>query len=101
MAGHKRDDPSAMVARRWTLRDDHPAVRREREGSDGALDLVVVAHIIWAQFHPERRRHCLDGRQLTDPSGESWITKHRHARHVRCKLLEQRKPFPAGAIFEQ
>src|SRR5262249_11393603 len=53
MSCHKRNDRCAMVASPRTSGDDQSAVWRAREGSEGTLDLVLVADIIWAQLYSE------------------------------------------------
>jgi hypothetical protein len=46
---------------------NHTAVRGARKCGDSALDLAGVPHVDQTQFHPERRRHGLDGAHLADP----------------------------------
>ena len=79
---------------------DQAAIRRAREGRDGALDLAGVAHVDRAHLYSERRRHGLDGAELADPLGYGGIAKDRHARHAGRDLFEQLQPFPAHAVFE-
>ena len=89
-----------MKLRRRARRHDQTAIRRAREGRDGALDLAGVAHIDRVDLHPERRRHGLDDAELAGAGGYGGIPKDRHSRHARRDLLEQLQPFPAHAVFE-
>jgi hypothetical protein len=65
--GRQRDDQIAMTRRRRARRHDQTAIWGAREGRDGALDLGGVAHVDWAQLHPERWRHGMDRAELADP----------------------------------
>ena len=57
---------------------------------------------IGLDFHPERRRHGLDGAELADcRSAMRRIPKDGHSRHARRDLLEQLQPFPAQAVFDE
>jgi hypothetical protein len=78
----------AMKLHMGTRSRDQTAIRSAREGRDGALDLAGVAHIDRAQFHPERRRHRLDGAQLPAPGGYGGIPNDRRPRHARRDLFE-------------
>ena len=66
-----------MQRRRRARRHDQAAIRRAREGRDGALDLAGVAHVDRADLDPERRRHGLDDAELADPGGCGGIAKDR------------------------
>jgi hypothetical protein len=61
VSGRQRDDQMAMKRRDRAPRHDQSAIRRAREGRDGALDFGRVAHVERADLHPQRRRHGLDG----------------------------------------
>ena len=50
---------------------DQAAVWLAREGCKGTVDLASVAESNRRQLQPKRRRHRLDGAQLTDPGGLS------------------------------
>ena len=90
-----------MTVRRRARRHDQTAIRGAREGRDGALDLSGVAHVDWAQLHPERWRHGLDRAELADPGCYGGIPKDRRSRHARRDLFEQLQPFPGQAVFER
>ena len=101
MPGRKRDDQIAMSRRQRARQSRSGRHCGLREGRDGALDLVGVAHVDRGYVHPERRRHGLDCGELADPGGYGWVSKDRHSRHARRDLFEQLQPFPAEAVFER
>src|SRR5690242_7804900 len=74
--------------------DDHAAVPTARKCGDSALDLSGVAHVDWAQLHPERWRHGLDRAELADPGCYGGIPKDGRSRHARRDLFEQLLSFP-------
>jgi hypothetical protein len=53
------------------------------------------------KFHPQGRRHGLDGAELTGPGRIAGIPQDCHPGDVRCDLLEQLQPFRAEAVFEE
>src|SRR5262249_27797326 len=63
----ERDDQVAMDHGQRAPRQDQTAVRRAREGCDGALDLGCVAHVDGRCLDAERRRHGLDRGKLAGP----------------------------------
>src|SRR5262249_58526234 len=67
--GRKRDDQIAMNRRQRTRSHDQAAIRRAREGRDGAFDLDGVAHVDRAHLDPKGRRHGLDYAELAGPGG--------------------------------
>src|SRR5262245_47308382 len=100
MLGGQRDDQMAMNYRQRTPRDNQAAIWRAREVCDCALDLVRVAHVDWAHLQSERRRHCLDGAELTEPGRDGGVPKDGRPRYPRRDLLEQFQPFSTDAVFE-
>ena len=68
MPGRQRDDQIAMNAASRARRHDQAAIRRAREGRDGALDLAASRTLTGLYFHPERRRHGLDDAKLPSPA---------------------------------
>src|SRR3954454_7007400 len=89
-----------MDVRQRTSRHDYSAVRAAREGCEGALYLVRVAHVNRVYLYPERRCCSLDGAELADTGGGTRITENRRSGHPRCDLLEQFEPFCTQAVFE-
>ena len=89
-----RDD-----ARLSARRHDQPVIRAAREGSDGALDLAGVAHIDWADLHPERRCHGLDDAKLARARRGGGIPKDRQlASRPGAICLSSSSHFPPGCI---
>ena len=62
--GGQCDDQFAITYRGSARRNDQTAIRRAREGRDGALDFVGVACVDRGHPHSERRRHGLDDAEL-------------------------------------
>src|SRR5262245_64055255 len=77
------------MCRQRAPRHDQAAIRGSREGCDVALDLIGIAHSVWAQLHPERRSHGLDCTQLPTAGGYGGIAKNRHSRNAGCDFFEQ------------
>jgi hypothetical protein len=89
-----------MTRRGRACRHDQAATGRAREGRDGTLDLLGVAHVDGADLHPERRCRGLDDGKLAVSGSLRSIPKDRHSRHARCGLLEQFQPFRADVPVE-
>src|SRR5262245_65724038 len=64
-----------MNRRQRTPRHDQATIRSASKGNDLALDFAGVVHIDWGQLNAERRRHCLDCRPLTNPSGDGRVSR--------------------------
>src|SRR5262249_54568008 len=92
-AGRPRGEPNWMDGREPARGHDQPAVRNARKCRHGLLDLLSDAHVDRAHVDPERWRCGLNDGELANPSSYGWISQHRCARHARCNLLQQLKPF--------
>ena len=88
-----------MKHSRRAPRHDQAAIRSACEFADGAFDLVGAAYIDGEQLHPERRRHGLDGTQLTESNRN--LPQNCHACYAGCDLFEQLQPFPGDAEFNE
>ena len=81
--GRKRHDQLAMTLRRCARRHDQAAVRRAREGCDGALDLGRMADVDRIDLEPERRRRGLNDGKLAGAGA--------HGRHREAPPLAPRR----------
>src|ERR1700730_12673359 len=90
----------AMKLRRSARSHDQTAIRRSRKGGDGALDLVGVAHVDWADLHPEQWCHRLDDGKQARSRTQGGIPQDSGSRHAWRDLFEQLQPFSANAVFE-
>src|SRR5215510_12348149 len=88
-----------MHGRQRASRHDQAAIRGARERGHGALDFSSIAYAEGAQFHPQRRRHGLDGTPRAEPGGYGGIANDRRSRHVGRDLFEQLQPFTAHSVF--
>src|SRR5262249_6780916 len=78
MPGRERNYQLAMHRPCRGTRHNQAAIRLAREYRDGALDLAGIADIDGFHLNPERRRHALDGAELTNSNGQSGIPKDSH-----------------------
>ncbi len=93
------NDQRAVSDRLRRSRHDQPAVRGSCKGRDRALDLFGIAQANAAQFHPERRRHGLDGGELGQGTDVARLQKDRRARDTGSDFLKQLQPFRAHPEF--
>src|SRR5439155_14848264 len=100
MPSGQRNDQIAVRGRRRTARDNKTTIRALRESRDGTLDLRGIPHIDGTQLDAERRRHGLDGAELTGSGRDAGIAKDRCARYARCDLLENLQELASDAIFK-
>src|SRR5262249_653040 len=67
--------------------------------NNAAFNLVVVAHIDWADLNLEQWGHGLDGDKLAGPGTLGGFPKDRHPRHAWRDLLEQFQPLHSHGEF--
>src|SRR5262245_6802257 len=87
-----------MKSRARTPGHDQPDIRLTRERNKSTLNLANVPRVDWTQFHSERWRDTLHGRELPDANNNGFANDSR-THHAGRNLFEQFQPFRAGTIF--
>ena len=94
MPGCKRDDQIAMIVANALAVTIRPPLAARKRG-DRAFDLVGVAHVNRAQFHPNDGATAWIARQLADPGGYVGREGPPLASRRGAICFEQFQPFPA------